>query len=425
MRTTLRPINRETLPNGLTVITEVMPQVRSVAVGVWVKSGSRVEPAVLNGISHFIEHMVFKGTERRTVEEIAREGDALGGHVDAFTSKELVCFNAKVLDEHLPRAFDILADLVQRPLFRDDDIERERNVVLEEIRMEEDNPDYLVHETFTQSFWRGHPMGRPILGTAETLAGFRHAALQEFFRDWYVPGEMLITAAGHLDPDRFVELVAEYFRTLPAGVNGHRDEAPESSAAITLRSKPELKQVHLCVGVPCYPLAHPRRYAATLLSTVLGGGMSSRLFQHIREREGLAYNVYADLQPYRDTGCLTVYAGTAPETAERTLQLVLEEFSRLKQEPVPAEELQRAKDNVKASLMFSLESTTSRMSNLARQEFYFGHFFTFDEILSAIDAVTAEEVQATAQDFFQPERLGVSAVGQVDQLRLSSAVLAC
>jgi predicted Zn-dependent peptidase len=425
MQTELRAIKKETLPNGLTIITEEMPVVRSVAVGIWVKSGSRVEPAPLNGMSHFIEHMVFKGTERRSVEQIARESDALGGHLDAFTTKELVCFNAKVLDEHVPRALDILADLVLAPLFQEDDIRRERNVILEEIKMDEDNPDYLVHEMFAQMFWRGHAMGRPVLGTQETLADFRQPVVRDFFRTWYVPNQMLITAAGHLDHGRFVDQVASYFQQIPARGNGYRDVTPTSVADIARRNKRELKQVHLCVGAPCYPLAHEQRYAVALLNTILGGGMSSRLFQKIREREGLAYAIFSDVQAYRDTGCLVVYAGTAMETAQRTLRLMLEEFRYLKQEPVPAEELRRAQDNLKASLVFSLETTTARMSNLARQEIYFGRFFTFDEVLAEIDAVTPDQIQTVARDCLQPERLGVSAVGQLDDLQLSRDELDC
>ena len=301
-------VQTETLPNGLTVLTEAMPHVRTVAVGVWVKSGSRVEPAPLNGISHFIEHMVFKGTARRSAEEIAREADALGGHLDAFTAKELVCFNMKVIDENLPPAFDILADLVQGPVFRDADIQKERGVVLEELKMEEDNPDYLVQELFTQNFWSDHALGRPILGTPETLGRLDHAVVSDFFRRWYAPNQMLIAAAGRLEHRRFVALVAEKFGALGPQPDGAGDAPPAPDARVTTRNKKELEQVHLCVGVPCYPLPHERRYAASLLNTILGGGMSSRLFQNIREREGLAYAIFSDVQAYRDTGCLVVYA---------------------------------------------------------------------------------------------------------------------
>ena len=425
MTSELHPVRKETLPNGLTIVTEEMPSVRSVAVGIWVKSGSRIEPAALNGISHFIEHMVFKGTERRRAEEIAREIDALGGNLDAFTAKEIVCFNTKVVDEHLARAFDVLADLVLAPVFRDTDISKERSVILEEIKMDEDNPDYLVHELFTQNFWGGHALGRPILGTKGTLEGFDHPVVDDFFRRRYVPNQMLITAAGHLDHARFVELVAERFLALRAQAVGTSDSVPESHAHITSRNKRELEQVHLCVGVPCYPLTHEKRYVVSLLNTILGGGMSSRLFQNIREREGLAYAIFSDLQTYRDTGCLTVYAGTSRDTARQTLRLILEEFTRLKREPVPAEDLRRARDNLKAGLVFSLESTNARMGKLAREEIYFGRTFSTDEILEAIDRVAPEEIQGAAKEFFQPQLLGVTALGQLDGFQIARDELAC
>lgn len=418
-------VRKEQLANGLTIVTEAMPQVRSVAVGIWVKSGSRIEPAGLTGISHFIEHMVFKGTEHRSAEEIARETDSVGGHMDAFTAKEMVCFNAKVMDEHLPRTFDVLADLVLAPLFREADIEKERNVILEEIHMEEDNPDYLVHEIFSENFWSDHPLGRPILGTQQTLSGFGRELLFEFFRRWYVPNQMLITAAGRLEHGRFVELVGERLQHLKPHQDGASDPVPVPQARISTRSKRELEQVHLCVGAPCYPLPHEQRYAVSLLNTILGGGMSSRLFQNVREREGLAYAIFSDVNAYRDTGCLTVYAGTARETTRQTLRLILAEFARLKREPVSADDLRQAKENIKGNLMLSLESTSARMAKLAREEIYFGRSFTPEEILAAAEAVTPDELQGVAREFFQPERLGLTLLGHLDGLELSREELAC
>ncbi len=416
---------KTTLPNGLIVASEAMPQVRTAAVGIWVKSGSRVEPAEVNGISHFIEHMVFKGTERRTAEQIAQEADALGGHLDAFTAKEMVCFNMKVLDQHLAEAFDILTDLVTGPVFRDADIEKERAVITEEIKMEQDNPEYLVHELFSQNFWQGHAIGRPILGTVKTLGGFSHDVVERFHRRWYAPNQMVVSGAGHLEHERLVELVAERLGGLAPQTDGSLDSVPQARARLTTRSKKELEQVHLCVGVPGCALTDERRYAMALLANILGGGMSSRLFQNIREREGLAYAVFAELQAYRDTGLLTVYAGTARETARQALRLILAELRWLKQEPVAADELRRAQDNLKTSLMLSLESTTARMSNLARQEIYFGRFFTPDEILAAIDAVTAEQIQAAAKEFFQPELLGATVLGHLDGLEFTRDALDC
>lgn len=418
-------VRKDVLPNGLTVISEEMPQVRSVTVGIWLKTGSRAEPAALNGISHFIEHMVFKGTKHRSAEQIAREADALGGNLDAFTGKELVCFNAKVLDDHLPQGFDILSDMLLNPLFLDPDIEKERNVVLEEIKMDEDNPETLVHELFVQNFWPEHPIGRPILGTPKTLAGFSHTALAGFFRECYVPNQMLVTAAGRVDHARLVDLVAQKFLHLPAHPNGFQEPAPAAHAPLTKRNKQDLEQVHLCIGMPCYPMTDKRRYVLSVLNTILGGGMSSRLFQQIREQQGLVYSIASDIHCYRDAGCQVVYAGTGQQTARRTLRLILRELTKLKQEPVTVAELERAQDNLKAGLMFSLESTAARMSRLGRLETYFGRQFSLDETLAQVDAVTPEQVQAAAREFFRPELLGASVLGHLDGLEISREELDC
>jgi len=421
----LRNIEREVLPNGLVLITEAMAHVRSVSVGVWVGAGSRREPAEQNGLTHFIEHMVFKGTERRTAEEIARSVDSVGGMLDAFTSKEMTCFNAKVLDEHLPVAFDVLSDLVLRPRFDPDDVKKEKSVILEEIKMDEDNPDYLVHEIFTQSFWHGHPLGRPILGTSETVQRFAPEAVRGFFERWYAPNNIVITAAGHIEHARLADLVKKEFGgRQPAGV-GFVETAPKPHAGIATRTKRELEQVHLCLGVASYPIAHEKRFAVNVLNTILGGGMSSRLFQNIREKRGLVYAVFSELSPYRDAGLLTIYAGSARENAGEVVRSITQEFRDLKREPVSGEELRRAKDHLKGSLMLSLESTNARMSNLARQEMYFGRFATLDEILTSIEVVTREEVLALAREFFRPEQIGATALGNLDGFHLTREQLAC
>ena len=425
MGTEPRDIQREVLPNGLVVITERMPHVRSVSVGIWIRTGSRREPPELNGISHFIEHMVFKGTERRSAEEIARSVDSVGGMLDAFTAKEMICFNAKVLDEHLPIAFDVLSDLVLRPRFAEEDIAKEKQVVLEEIKMDQDNPDYLVHEIFTQSFWRGHALGKPILGTNETVKRFTRDALLACFRPWYAPNNTVITAAGYLEHGRLTELVTREFGDLQPAQDGFHDTAPQPRPRIITKTKRELEQVHICLGVPSYPMGHQRRFASAVLNNILGGGMSSRLFQNIREKQGLAYAVFSELSSYRDTGLLSIYAGTALETAGRVVRSVTEEFRNLKQQPVTEEELRRAKDHLKGSLMLSLESTSSRMSNLAREEVYFGRFFTLDEILASIERVTRDEVQEIAQEFFHPERIAVTVLGNLDDFKLTRNQLAC
>ncbi|HKU24207.1 MAG TPA: pitrilysin family protein [Candidatus Sulfotelmatobacter sp.] len=421
----LRNIRRQKLPNGLTIITEQMQHIRSASIGVWLQTGSRDEDAPWNGISHFIEHMVFKGTKHRTAEEIARQVDSIGGNMDAFTAKECICFNVKVLDEHVPTALNILSDLVLNPVFDAADIVRERGVILEEIKMDEDNPDYLVHEIFTQNFWKDHPLGKPILGTKETVKRFERDTVLDAYTHRFAPGNIIVSAAGNLDHDSFVDLVTGHFEQMRPMKNGFHSSAPKIVSRITLRNKKALEQVQLCIGVPAHPIAHERRHAGYILNTLLGGGMSSRLFQNIRERQGLAYSIYSDLNPYRDTGCLAVYAGTSLASASKVVQSVVSEFRRLKSEPVSDEELRRSKAQLKGSLMLSLESSTSRMSNLARQEMYFDRFYDLDELIARIEAVTAEDLTVLANEFFKTESVAVTALGNLNGLKLTRDHLAC
>src|SRR5271163_2788624 len=420
-----RSIRRQILPNGLTVITEQMAHIRSVAIGIWLKSGSRDEDSEWNGISHFIEHMVFKGTETRSAEDIARQVDSIGGNMDAFTAKECICFNIKVLDEHLPLAMDVLSDLVLHPVFDAGDIAKERGVILEEIKMDQDNPDYLVHEIFTQSFWKDHSLGMPILGTRETVKKFERPVVSRFYGHHFAPGNLIVSAAGNLDHKHFVELVVKHFEHVKPAKNGLHSPQPKTFSRINLRNKKSLEQVQICIGVPSHPMAHERRYASYILNTLLGGGMSSRLFQNIRERQGLAYSIYSDLNPYRDTGCLSVYAGTSRESAGKVVQSIVSEFRKLKLENVPADELRRSKDQLKGSLMLSLESSTARMSSLARQEMYFDRFYSMDELIEKIESVTAEEVRELANEFFLTESIAVTVLGNLNGLKLSREQLAC
>ena len=413
------------LPNGLTVITEEMQHIRSISVGIWVKTGSRDEDPEWNGISHFIEHMVFKGTKHRSAEDIARQVDSIGGNMDAFTAKECICFNVKVLDEHLPIAMDVLSDLVLNPVFDVKDIGRERGVILEEIKMDEDNPDYLVHEIFTQNFWKDHPLGKPILGTKETVRTFEQQVVFDSYQRRFNPGNLIIAAAGNINHQRFVDLVTKHFEHMQAGTNGFHSHPPKVVPRIIMRNKKSLEQVQICIGVPCHPIAHEKRYASYILNTVLGGGMSSRLFQNIRERQGLVYAIYSDLNPYRDTGCLGVYAGTSRTSAGRVVESIIAEFRNLKSGPVPQEELRRCKDQLKGSLMLSLESSTARMSNLARQEMYFERFYDLDELIERIESVTADDLQNLANDFFRTENIAVTVLGNLNGLKLTRDQLAC
>jgi predicted Zn-dependent peptidase len=422
---TERNLRRTVLPNGLIVLTERMEHLRSVAMGVWIKSGSRCEPAETNGISHFVEHMLFKGTRSRSAQHIAKEMDSIGGNLDAFTGKETICFNVKSLSDHVPIALDILSDLVLNPVFSPSDIERERGVILEEIKIDEDNPDVLVHELFTQNFWKGHPLGKPILGTTETVARLDQEKLFAYHGDRFNAENMVFSAAGNLEHDQFVEAVTAKFAGLPAGSALGELTAPAPSAQILLRNKKSLEQVQICMGVPAPPITDGNRYATLILNTVLGGGMSSRLFQTIREERGMVYSIYSDLSPYRDTGTLCVFAGTSANKALEVVELVLAEFRKMKETPLSDEELTRAKDQLRGNILMGLESSNSRMANLARQEMYFRQFFTADEIIARIEEVTAAQVQSMAQRLFDPERIAITLLGRLQGVKLKREMLVC
>ncbi len=409
-------IVKEILPNGITLLTEAMPHVRSVAVGVWLKRGSRHETPIQSGISHFIEHMVFKGTKNRSAEVIAAQVDSIGGHMDAFTAKEYASFHLKVLDEHLPLAVDILGDIAMNPLFDPAEMTKEKKVIFEEINMVEDTPDDLVMELYTEAFWPRHPLGRPILGTKSSVSRFRRDELAGFFRSVYRPGNIVIAAAGHLEHEATSRLVRRHFGELAPGGRSRNGGPPRPASRIVTRSKKELEQVHLCLGTPAYPQAHEDRYGVYILNTVLGGSMSSRLFQNVREKRGLVYSISSGVSAYSDAGTLTIYAGTSLDSVDEVVRLSLEELRRMKGEALPADELRRAKDHLKGSLMLSLENTGSRMNHIARQEIYFGRAFKLDEILAGIEAVTAEDVPRIAGDLFRGE-VTMSVLGNLGRYR--------
>ncbi len=413
------------LRNGWSVLPGTMDHLRSVAVGESIKSGWPASGRKPTAFPIFVEHMVFKGTRSRSAQLIAREMDSIGGNLDAFTGKETICFNVKSLAEHVPIALDVLADLGQNPVFASPDIERERGVILEEIKIDEDNPDVLVHELFTQNFWKDHPLGKPILGTSTTVARLDQPKLLDYHSGRFHAGNMVFSAAGNLNHGEFVAAVAEKFAPLHAGQAIPELPAPASSSRILLKNKKALEQVQICLGVPSPPITDESRFATLILNTVLGGGMSSRLFQTIREERGIAYSVFSDLSPYRDTGTLCVYAGTSANKAIETIDLILIELRKLKEEILPDEELTRAKDQLKGNILMGLESSNSRMANLARQEIYFGQFFTAEEIAARIDAVEAAQVQAMAQRLFDPDRIAVTLLGRLDGIKLNRTRLAC
>lgn len=422
-----RNIQSTTLPNGLLVLTEEMPHLRSVSVGVWLKSGSRDEPAELNGISHFVEHMVFKGTTSRTQQQFAAEVDGIGGNLDAFTGKETVCFNVKVLDSNLDKALELLSDLVLNPVFAQEEVEREQGVILEEIKMDEDSPDYLVHETFMQNFWPNDSLGRPILGTEKTVPTFTSAIVKRFHGERFTPANMVISAAGNFAHSSLIEKIQSRFGALAAtGSDDHlHRHAPPTTPHITLKNKASLEQVQICLAVPSPPVNSPDRYSLYLMSNILGGGMSSRLFQSVREEAGLAYSIFSELNPFRDTGSLAIYAGTSAEKLPEMLRRVLAEIKRIKTEPVSAEELGRAKEQLKGNIVLGLESSSSRMSNLARQQINFGRFASIDEITAQIDAVSAPEIQRVASELFQRERIALTLLGNLGGFTVTRDELTC
>jgi predicted Zn-dependent peptidase len=399
------------LPNGIRLVTERIPHVRSVAVGVWVDTGSRHEPVAKSGVSHFIEHLVFKGTETRTAEEVAKAVDSVGGQMDAFTTKEHTCFYVTVLDQHLPLAADLLSDILLHPLFAPEDIDRERSVVLQEFRMVEDTPDDLIHDLFAERVWAGHPLGRPILGDRTIIKSLGRDTILPYFLAEYCPARITVAAAGRLEHDRLADLLAKHFQEFqrPAPIrNG--GPPPDLSRRVELIDK-SLEQVHFVLGGAGLRQDARERYVLYLLNTIMGGSMSSRLFQEVRERQGLVYSIYSGNAAFRDCGLFYVYAGTEPDHFPKVLGLVLEELRKLRRAGVTSDELSRAKDHLKGSLMLSLESTSSRMTRIAKQELYFGQAFSLDEILAAVDRVTVEEVDGVIATLLGSGPLSLVALG--------------
>jgi len=394
-----------------------MPHVRSVSIGVWLARGSRHEPVEQSGIAHFVEHMLFKGTDTRSAEDIAQTIDSIGGQMDAFTSKEYAGYYLKVLDEHVPLAVDVLADIVMRPAFAADDIEREKKVVLEEIKMVEDTPDDLVHEIFSENLWEGHPLGRPILGTPASVSALSRDVLRQYFTTTYAAPNLIIAAVGNIEHAQVRALVERAFDGLPTEGTPLAELPPQVVPRVVVRNK-ELEQSHVCLGTSGLRQDHADRFASYALNTVLGGSMSSRLFQNVREKRGLAYAVFSGLSAYRDAGAMTIYAGCANEAVGELIDVVVSEIRRLKDEAMSGDELRRAKDHLKGSLMLGLESTSSRMSNLARQEMYFDRQLTLDETLRGVEAVTHDDIQRVTDALFAPAGLAATVLGAVNGLEI-------
>ena len=417
-------VQESRLRNGVRVLTENIPHAISVSAGIWIHRGSRSEPSEWNGITHFVEHLLFKGTETRTALDISREIESVGGSLNAFTTKEFICLHARALHTHLPLIMELLADIFLHSNLPEEEIERERQVILQEINMVEDSPEDLIHELFAGAYWRGHPLGRSTLGTKEIIERLDRESLARYTRLLHDPERVLLTVSGRLDHEEVVKIAGESL-DFPENPSGDITlEKPSPHRGLHLHLK-ELGQAHICLGTLGYPYSHPRRYGYHVLNTLLGGGMSSRLFQEVREKRGLAYSVYSFQAAYLDAGMLGVYVGTGREAVTEVVELLAENFSLLKNEDVSSEELRIAKEQLKGNLLLSTESTGSRMSKLAMNQIYFGKQLEIDDVIEEIERVDADDVRAISGDLFRPEYLGLTVLGDIDRDALASINIDC
>ena len=405
--------NKTTLGNGTRIVTKRMPHARSVTMGVWVNVGARDEKPEESGLSHFIEHMIFKGTEKRTAVQIAKEFDAIGGQCNAFTSKENTCYHAKVVDTCLGTMVELMSDIFLNSVFHTKEVERERQVILQEIKMLEDTPDEHVHVLLAQAVWGNHPLGRSVLGRPETVAEFDSATVKEYFGRAYQPERIVIAAAGNLEHEAFGELIARAFAVVREGNHFPERTTPAMDRVIMAHPK-HLEQVHLCLGTKGVPVTDPRRYACSVLNVILGGNMSSRLFQEVRERRGLAYAVYSFLALYSDTGMCGVYVGTDQSNIQQVLEIIVKEMKQIKAKSVDGAELRNAKEYLKGGLYLGAESTENQMTRLAHNEIHFGRHVPLKEVEEDIEKVTAEDILELSRDIFQKESASLTLLGPVD-----------
>ena len=415
-------VNKTLLDNGVRIVSMAMPHVRSVSMGVWVHVGARDETDAESGLSHFIEHMIFKGTVKRNAFQIAKEFDAIGGLTNAYTSMEHTCYHARVLDTQLPTMVDILSDIFLNSVFDEAEVERERPVIFQEIGMVEDSPEEYVHTLMGPALWGDHPLGRSILGNRENILTFDSRTVKAFFRRLYQPSRIVITAAGNLTHDRLVDMIGPVFSTIVPGGGFAPRSSPVDGCNIVAMHR-DLEQTHLCLGMPGISVADPRRFACSLLNTILGGNMSSRLFQSVREVHGLAYAIYSFLTSYADTGMLGIYTAVAPRNLDACINLIMKEFRRLKQEPVAAEALSGAKEYTKGNLLMAEESPDNQMMRLAQNEFYFDHFIPMQTVIDKIDGVTVDDLIQLANDCWGAGRPALTVLGaQADQTDLAGLI---
>jgi predicted Zn-dependent peptidase len=416
-------VSRSLLSNGVRVLSEAMPQMVSSTIGIWVQNGSRYETPEENGVSHFIEHLLFKGTRKRTAAQIAEEMDAVGGVLNAFTGKEYTCYYAKVLGDDLQMATDLLADIFLESVFDPDEIDRERQVVLQEISQAEDTPDDFIHDLFALKFWHGHPLALPIFGSVETVNRIDRELLTTFMAERYRAGRVFIAAAGKLDHQLLVDQCESLFARIPGNGRGETIAPPPEHQTVLVHQK-ELEQAHICLGGPGLSQLDDLRYASYVLNTALGGGMSSRLFQEVREKRGRVYSIYSFMSSYADCGYFAVYAGTNPEWVDEVIEVTVEELRKVAREGLSSVELARAKSQMKGNMLLGMESTDSRMNRLARNEIYYSRDISLTELAERIDAVKADQVVELASSWFRPERMALVVLGDLGGRKLPADLFA-
>ena len=405
-------VNKTILANGIKVITRKMPHLRSVSMGVWVNVGARDESTVESGISHFIEHMIFKGTKKRTAFQIAKEFDAIGGHTNAFTSIENTCYHAKVMYAHLDTMVDILSDVFLNSVFDNKEVENERAVILQEIGMAEDNPDEYIHILSGMNFWGKNSLGRSVLGSRENIKSFNSDIIKRFFHRFYQPERIVVSVAGNLEHSHFLDIAGPVFESVQPGNDYSERIAPDEHCKVEIHYK-DLEQIHICLATNGMSITDPRRYAYSLLNTIIGGNMSSRLFQEIREKRGLAYSVYSYASSFVDTGMFGIYTGVAPENMQKSIQLILEEISKISKTRVDSNELRYAKEYTKGNLMLASESNDNQMVRMAQNETHFGRYIPMEEIINNVEAVTEDDILELAESLFQSNRFALTLLGPV------------
>jgi predicted Zn-dependent peptidase len=415
-------ITKSILDNGIRVITENIPYAHSVSIGIWVTTGSRHERLEINGVAHFIEHLLFKGTAKRTALDIAREIDSVGGVLNAFTGREYVCYYAKILSEYLPKAVDLLSDIFLNSIFDPDEIEKERKVILQEIWMLKDTPDNYIHDLFYQNFWKSHPLGMSILGSEESVESLTRDIIMASRNDRFRAEDIIITAAGKVEHNELLILLNGLFSDVPHGSFNGASHIPFYEKKVEVVDK-DLEQIHLCLGTKALPQNHPSRYESYILNTVLGGSMSSRLFQEIRENQGLAYSIYSYITSHSDAGSMVIYAGTSHEKMLEVIEITLSEIRKLKTEQVLAQELVLAKEHLKGNLLLSLESCDNLMTRLAKNEIYFGRHATIEEITSGIEKVTSESLMDLSNELFVDNCFTLQIIGKSSDIHISPSMI--